>query len=315
MPRPEPAPASLALSSSVEACEACEAWKAWDEWQARLEARRRDFLLVQNFSGSRPPPPPPPPPSSSSSSPSRARRAAENDKAEARGEPRVASWYTHDPHTAWFWGGAGSSSYPLHRDLCDADAFFTVLSGCKEFVVLGPEQRTVLHRVDVAPDLAIFSDDVWDNQFAFGIGGLLLHRAWVHFNRVFPTLSSSMLERILPSNFLSVGRSLGSKFNRAPAAAGGGRVPLGVDRKRAWRGALLPGETLFMPGEMIHSVRNPCPSSVSICRRLWRSSGVRDIEADMKELIRESSMEGITQRNFLVRLYLRYLAATAVAPR
>ena len=28
-----------------------------------------------------------------------------------------------------------------------------------------------------------------------------------------------------------------------------GRVPLGVDSSRAWRGVLRPGESLFLPGD------------------------------------------------------------------
>jgi len=42
-----------------------------------------------------------------------------------------------DPHTAWFWGGRGSSSYPLHRDLVDADAFFTVFTVRPQLVLNG----------------------------------------------------------------------------------------------------------------------------------------------------------------------------------
>ena len=30
------------------------------------------------------------------------------------------------------------------------------------------------------------------------------------------------------------------------------------------------------------AVRNACPSTVSICRRSWRSSGVRDVAEDIK---------------------------------
>ena len=47
------------------------------------------------------------------------------------GRHAVASFLNFDPAVAWFWGGVGSSSYPLHRDLGDADSFFTVFTGCK----------------------------------------------------------------------------------------------------------------------------------------------------------------------------------------
>ena len=71
---------------------------------------------------------------------------------------------------------------------------------------------------------------------------------------------------------------------------------------RAWRGVLYPGETLFLPGDMIHAVRNVCPSTLSICRRSWRASMVRDIAQDSAALFADTEPAAILNRNPFFRI-------------
>jgi len=49
------------------------------------------------------------------------------------------------------------------------------------------------------------------------------------------------------------------------------------DGVTGWRGVVRPNELLYMPGELLHDVRNTCKKTVSICRRPWRASLARSI--------------------------------------
>lgn len=126
--------------------------------------------------------------------------------------------------TKFSWGGRGTASYPLHRDLCDADAFFTTLHGCKEFIIVRPEQHRHFARVAVS-GIAVWADALFD-----------------------------------------VGR------------------PTHVERDAAWQGTVHAGETLFMPGEALHFVRNSCANTLAACRRPWRASAVRNISIVSREI-------------------------------
>lgn len=143
-----------------------------------------------------------------------------------------------DSEEKFFWGGPGSSSYPLHRDLNDADAFFTVLEGCKKFVIVEPESRSLLTRVDV-PGFNIWLESLFDGWYS-------------------------------------------------PDKVGTG-----------WTGTLRAGETLFMPGEMLHEVVNGCPNSISMCRRPWRASRVRNVTHSSKTLLMEADLDSIIKRSWL----------------
>ena len=59
------------------------------------------------------------------------------------------------------------------------------------------------------------------------------------------------------------------------------------------------GETLFMPGEMLHEVVNGCPNSISMCRRPWRASRVRNVTHSSKTLLMEADLDSIIKRSWL----------------
>lgn len=61
-----------------------------------------------------------------------------------------------------FWGGIDSSNYPLHRDNNDNDVFIDVFEGCKEVVVVHPDER---HKLNPLP---IENANVWQNDFFLG---------------------------------------------------------------------------------------------------------------------------------------------------
>ena len=128
--------------------------------------------------------------------------------------------------------------------------------------------------------------------------------------------------------------------------------PWAANASRAWRGVIFAGETLFMPGDMIHAVRysvlyhprhsaltypgssvinhkrgtlflpilgtpcsfipilltstlthpsNICPSTLSIVRRSWRASMVRDITEDSAALFADTEPAAIVSRSPLLR--------------
>merc|ERR1712008_117564 len=53
-----------------------------------------------------------------------------------------------------------------------------------------------------------------------------------------------------------------------------------IDEVQGWRATLKAGEMLFMPGEVLHHIRNSCNQTVTLCRRPWRASFARDIFDD-----------------------------------
>lgn len=59
--------------------------------------------------------------------------------------------------------------------------------------------------------------------------------------------------------------------------------PIPVD---GWAGTLRAGELLYMPGEMLHHLRNSCRHSFTICRRPWRASMARDVALETLKTLR-----------------------------
>ncbi|GMH83975.1 hypothetical protein TrVE_jg10230 [Triparma verrucosa] len=86
--------------------------------------------------------------------------------------PSLDAVLRFDDTDKFFWGGAGASSYPLHRDVQDADTFFTMFTGCKDFVMVDPVQHKHLTSLDI-PMLHIWKDDLFINGRPEG-----LERAW-----------------------------------------------------------------------------------------------------------------------------------------
>ena len=84
----------------------------------------------------------------------------------------IYSEHIHDSTEKFFWGGAETSSYPLHRDNNDADAVFDVLSGCKEFIIVHPDERDKLSRLDVV-GFNIWQDDLFENTPEWAWRGLV----------------------------------------------------------------------------------------------------------------------------------------------
>eukprot|EP00929_Paragymnodinium_shiwhaense_P063265 TRINITY_DN31618_c0_g1_i1.p1 TRINITY_DN31618_c0_g1~~TRINITY_DN31618_c0_g1_i1.p1 ORF type:complete len:416 (+),score=28.85 TRINITY_DN31618_c0_g1_i1:213-1460(+) len=64
------------------------------------------------------------------------------------------------PDLRVFFGGPGSYSYPLHRDLIDGDVVCTQYSGCKDVVILRSESRKFMPRLS-APGLEGLSQMTW----------------------------------------------------------------------------------------------------------------------------------------------------------
>eukprot|EP00584_Thalassiosira_punctigera_P005635 CAMPEP_0172529352 /NCGR_PEP_ID=MMETSP1067-20121228/3456_1 /TAXON_ID=265564 ORGANISM="Thalassiosira punctigera, Strain Tpunct2005C2" /NCGR_SAMPLE_ID=MMETSP1067 /ASSEMBLY_ACC=CAM_ASM_000444 /LENGTH=334 /DNA_ID=CAMNT_0013313385 /DNA_START=45 /DNA_END=1049 /DNA_ORIENTATION=- len=112
-----------------------------------------------------------------------------------------------------FWGGKDSSLYPLHRDNSNHDVMIDVYEGCKDFVIVHPNERQWLSAIPLE-GAQIWSDD-----------------------------------------FFSSGRP--------------------VSMERVWRGMVLPGETLYLPGDSLHEARNRCPNTLSSSTRPWHGADVR----------------------------------------
>ncbi|GMI54820.1 hypothetical protein TeGR_g9241 [Tetraparma gracilis] len=137
-----------------------------------------------------------------------------------------------------FWGGPGASTYPLHRDELDADAFFEVWEGCKDFVMVDAREREKLARVDW-PGFHIWHDDLF------------------------------------------------------------GGAPAGLER--GWSGRVSAGETLYMPGELIHAARVGCVGTINLCRRPWPASAARDLGEELEEMRLEIGKEAVRQRSWIYR--------------
>ena len=173
------------------------------------------------------------------------------------------TWETMEGIMQWpvgdrlFLGGVGTTSYPLHRDTCDADAFFAVIDGCKEFAIVDPKVRHLLERIDV-PNINMWGDDL---------------------------LAADAGRR--------VGRRSGFPPGSFPPSS-------------AWRGMVSAGETLFLPGHLLHQVVNRCDNTLALCRRPWRASQVRDIANETWELLHEGSADGTLSRNAMWRAIYTY---------
>ncbi|CAK9075799.1 unnamed protein product [Durusdinium trenchii] len=61
--------------------------------------------------------------------------------------------------------------------------------------------------------------------------------------------------------------------------------------KQGWAGTLRPGELLYMPGEMLHHIRNSCKHSFTICRRPWRATMARDVALETLKTLRLAAEE------------------------
>ncbi|CAJ1420384.1 unnamed protein product, partial [Effrenium voratum] len=59
-----------------------------------------------------------------------------------------------------------------------------------------------------------------------------------------------------------------------------------VSGVKGWAGTLRKGELLYMPGEMLHHIRNSCRQSLAICRRPWRASVARDVALETLKSLR-----------------------------
>jgi hypothetical protein len=68
---------------------------------------------------------------------------------------------------------------------------------------------------------------------------------------------------------------------------------------RGWKDTVLAGETLYMPGEMLHEVRTACYDTINVCRRPWRATAVRDIGDDTARLWKEIEIEEVERRSWL----------------
>jgi hypothetical protein len=49
----------------------------------------------------------------------------------------------------------------------------------------------------------------------------------------------------------------------------------------------------------LFQVRNGCKTTVTMCRRPWRASAVRNIEKDFKELMHETTYESLVESSWL----------------
>ena len=158
--------------------------------------------------------------------------------------PALGPWslfseHSFDTDDKFFWGGDRTSSYPLHRDVNDADAVFSLSSGCKEFVIAPHSERHLLSRLPI-PGFQAWQDDLF-------------------------------------------------RFGRPP----------GSSSTLWWSGAAYGGETMYLPGELLHEVRNCARDTIAMCRRPWRASAARDIARDARELYREGTYEELVNRNWL----------------
>lgn len=92
-----------------------------------------------------------------------------------RQEKYVRTLVNYDPSQQYnymFWGGIDSSFYPIHRDNNDRDVFVDVVSGCKEFVLIHPDERGKLTKVPIP------GANIWKNDFFSSSNNVGLERVW-----------------------------------------------------------------------------------------------------------------------------------------
>ena len=58
--------------------------------------------------------------------------------------------------------------------------------------------------------------------------------------------------------------------------------PAGVT---GWRGEVRANEVMYLPGEMLHHVRNLCPRTLAVARRPWRASTTRPVFLERLETL------------------------------
>ena len=206
------------------------------------------------------------------------------------------AWETMEGIMQWpvgdrlFLGGVGTTSYPLHRDTCDADAFFAVIDGCKEFAIVDPKVRHLLERIDV-PNINMWGDDLLAEHWRRSSHSKYDERE--HAGRPSPSdADTSNADGADGPSGLS-GRSEGFPPSTFPPSS-------------AWRGMVSAGETLFLPGHLLHQVVNRCDNTLALCRRPWRATQVRDIADETWELLHEGSANGTLSRNAMWRAIYTY---------
>lgn len=132
-------------------------------------------------------------------------------KQEIYGRSLVRYDYLQD-QSFLFWGGIDSSFYPVHRDNNDNDVFVDVVSGCKEFVIIHPDERGKLTK------LPLPGANIWGNDFFSSLNNVGLERAWKGVINVGETM-------YMP------GDSLHEARNNCPTTVSMSRRP--------WRGSLF----------------------------------------------------------------------------
>lgn len=59
-----------------------------------------------------------------------------------------------------------------------------------------------------------------------------------------------------------------------------------IPELEGYQGTVRDGELLYMPGDMLHHLRNSCRHTVTICRRPWRASVARNIFLETLKTVR-----------------------------
>lgn len=80
---------------------------------------------------------------------------------EARGHLTILRFA--NPMISIFWGGTGTTVYPLHLDFNDNDVMIDVYEGCKELVIVHPDERHYLTKLSYPRGAMIWLDDFFDH--------------------------------------------------------------------------------------------------------------------------------------------------------
>jgi hypothetical protein len=68
-----------------------------------------------------------------------------------------------DEKIYFFWGGIDSSYYPLHQDIVEGDVFMEVVSGCKEVVIVHPDESHKLTKSQI-PGARVYINDLFESS-------------------------------------------------------------------------------------------------------------------------------------------------------